>query len=93
MGGGGGSILEVASNVCIWTWEGAWITGSAWCLSGLSLLHLKIASDTQSKPPEGTGVMSQYMKLVLVSFTLIYPATRSFNSIVILMFARGTCAS
>ena len=36
--------------------------------------------------------MSQCMKLVLVSFTLIYSATCAFNSIVILMFARGTCA-
>ena len=39
---------------------------------------------------QGTGVMmSQYMKLVLVSFTLIYSARCAFNSIVILMFARG----
>ena len=39
--------------------------------------------------------MSQCMKLVLVSFTLIYSATCAFNSIVIftLMFARGTYAS
>ena len=28
-----GSFLEVASNVCIWTWEGG-LTGSALCLSG-----------------------------------------------------------
>ena len=40
---------------------------------------------------QGTGVMmSRCMKLVLVSFTLIYSATCAFNSIVI---ARGTCAS
>ena len=50
----------------------------------------------QTRVPEdqGTGVlMSQCMNLVLVSFTLIYSATCAFNSIVILMFARGTCAS
>ena len=50
----------------------------------------------QTRVPEdqGTGVlMSQCMKLVLVSFTLIYSATCAFNSIVVLMFARGTCAS
>ena len=35
--------------------------------------------------------MSQCMKLVLVSFTLIYSATCAFNGIVILMFAWGTC--
>ena len=52
--------------------------------------------DSKPQVPEdqGTVMTSQCMKLVLVSFTLIYSATCALLSChFTLMFARGTCAS
>ena len=52
--------------------------------------------DSKPRVPEdqGTVMTSQCMKLVLVSFTLIYSATCALLSChFTLMFARGTCAS
>ena len=59
-----------------------------------SLRHSVQTETTSYWVPEdqGTGIMmSQYMKLVLVSFTLIYSATCAFNGIVILICAGYMC--
>ena len=79
------NILEVASNICTWTWEGE----SAWCLSGplkrLAYSRIQCQSSSQEKPRNhqtfssisllgtlGPGDRRLCMRLVLVSFTLVY---------------------
>ena len=77
------SILEVASNI-MYLDLGRWITGSAWCLSGplkrpgstflccsVSLATSQEKHEGDSEPPD----INFCMRLLLVSFTLIYSCT------------------